>query len=66
MGWMRSLYVGISEDIIPIDGKTLRGSHNTEDKAIHMVSAYSCQTNLVIGPQRLKINRMKSQLYQNC
>ncbi len=30
MGWMRSLYVGISEDIIPIDGKTLRGSHNTE------------------------------------
>ncbi len=24
------------------------------DKAIHMVSAYSCQTNLVIGPQKVE------------
>jgi len=54
MGWMKSLYVGISEDIIPIDGKTLRGSHDSENKAIHMVSAYSCQTHLVIGQQKVE------------
>ena len=40
IGWMKSLYVWISEDVIPIDGKTLRGSHDCDDSAIHMVSAY--------------------------
>lgn len=54
MGWMKSLYVCISEDIIPIDGKTLRGSHDCDDNAIHMVSAYSCQTHLVIGQQKVE------------
>lgn len=54
MGWMKSLYVCISEDIIPIDGKTLRGSHDSDNSAIHMVSAYSCQTNLVIGQHKVE------------
>ena len=54
MGWMKSLYVCISEDVIPIDGKTLRGSHDCDDSAIHMVSAYSCQTHLVIGQQKVE------------
>ena len=40
-------------DIIPIDGKTLRGSHQSGERAIHMVSAYSHKTHLVLGQQKV-------------
>lgn len=39
------------KDVIPIDGKTLRGSadNNTAKKAIHMVSALSTKCGLILG-----------------
>lgn len=51
--WVKSLYVSVTNDIIPIDGKTLRGSHDGDTKAIHVVSAYSQQTHLVLGQMKV-------------
>ena len=53
IGWMKTLYVSVMDDIIPIDGKTLRGSHESGESAIHMVSAYSHKTHLVLGQQKV-------------
>jgi len=53
IGWVRTLYVSVTNDVIPIDGKTLRGSHNSGEGAIHMVSAYSQKTHLVLGQQKV-------------
>jgi predicted transposase YbfD/YdcC len=53
IGWMKTLYVSVMDDIIPIDGKTLRGSHQSGEGAIHMVSAYSHKTHLVLGQQKV-------------
>lgn len=41
-------------DIVPIDGKTLRGSadNNTAKKAIHMVSAMSTKYGLILGQRK--------------
>jgi hypothetical protein len=37
--------------VIAIDGKTLRGSHDTarKEKAIHMVSASAAENKLILG-----------------
>lgn len=51
LSWVQSL-VEVSEgDIITIDGKTLRHSYDSADKrnAIHMISAWSCGNELVLG-----------------
>ena len=53
VGWMKTLYVSVMDDIILIDGKTLRGSHQSGEGAIHMVSAYSNKTHLVLGQQKV-------------
>jgi len=39
------------DDVINIDGKTLRGSYDTEagTSAIHMVSAWAQRTGLTLG-----------------
>jgi predicted transposase YbfD/YdcC len=36
-------------EIVSIDGKTLRGSRNAENKAIHMVSAWANRNRMVLG-----------------
>jgi len=41
--------VSISTQQIAIDGKSLRGSSNTEDKHIHSVSAWACEQGLTIA-----------------
>lgn len=51
LSWITSL-VTISEgDLIALDGKTLRRSHNAskEQRAIHMVSAWANRNRLVLG-----------------
>lgn len=56
LGWVKSLYVSVSNDIIPIDGKCVRGSHDHaqgDKKAIHVVSAYSNHTHLVLGQTKV-------------
>jgi len=49
--WTEHLCGLVSEDLIAIEGKTLRGSSNkaTNKKAIHMVSAWSANNQIVLG-----------------
>lgn len=51
LNWMRSVHTLTDGQVIAIDGKTLRGSYNREDRAstIHMVSAYASSNKLVLG-----------------
>jgi predicted transposase YbfD/YdcC len=51
MSWVQSLLTLTKGEIIPIDGKTLRGSYSKRDgrRAIHMVSAWASANGLVLG-----------------
>lgn len=51
ISWVKSIEPKFGGDIIPIDGKTVRGSHDRANgnKAIHMVSAWACHSSLVLG-----------------
>jgi predicted transposase YbfD/YdcC len=58
IGWVSQyrcqLPVDAEMDIIPIDGKTVKGSRNesTAQKAIHMVSAMSTKHGLILGQRK--------------
>lgn len=49
--WAQSVAARTSGEVIAIDGKTLRGSYNREDRksTIHMVSAFSTANGVVMG-----------------
>jgi predicted transposase YbfD/YdcC len=49
--WIRAIYRWSAEEVIPIDGKTLRHSFDTEleQSPIHMVSAWASTNRLVLG-----------------
>ena len=49
--WIGKLKELFPEDVIPIDGKTLRRSHqkNKGLKALHIVNAFSCANGLTLG-----------------
>jgi len=51
LNWIESLVIDVSKEIIAIDGKTLRGSHNRRKKqpALHLVSAFATQQRVVLG-----------------
>ena len=50
LAWVQAIQQ-IHADVIAIDGKTLRGSYNREDRSstIHMISAYATANKLVLG-----------------
>ena len=54
MTWVQSVSKATLGDVVAIDGKTLRRSHNHRDgvPAIHMVSAWSSENGLVIGQEK--------------
>lgn len=49
--WITSIKGLLKENIVPIDGKTMRGSHEKGKgiKALHVLSAYSCANGLSLG-----------------
>lgn len=48
--WIQTLVSSLSGDVIPIDGKRIRGAFRSDAKnVIHQVSAWSCQHQLVLG-----------------
>ncbi|MFI3245849.1 MAG: ISAs1 family transposase [Ferrimonas sp.] len=51
LGWMKAVHKLTGGEVVAIDGKTLRGSYDRNDRqsTIHMVSAYSCANQLVLG-----------------
>ncbi|HFE39499.1 MAG TPA: ISAs1 family transposase [Gammaproteobacteria bacterium] len=49
MNWVNEVRQANGQDVIAIDGKTLRRSHDGERKAaLHLISAYCCETGLVL------------------
>ena len=48
---MAAVHTLTQGELIAIDGKTLRGSYNREDRSstIHMISAYATANKLVLG-----------------
>lgn len=56
LAWVQSVAKISGENIIPIDGKTLRRSYdsNTGKRAIHMVSAWSVENRLILGQVKTK------------
>jgi predicted transposase YbfD/YdcC len=51
INWIISLSVDLNKEIIAIDGKTLRGSHNRKrgQKALHLVSAWAAENRVMLG-----------------
>jgi predicted transposase YbfD/YdcC len=47
--WISAICPDVTDHIIAIDGKTVRGSRSNGKRAIHLVSAYSATANLVLG-----------------
>jgi len=49
--WVESIVEAVGAQVIPIDGKTLKGSYDREQgkSAIHLVSAWSSKYRLVLG-----------------
>jgi predicted transposase YbfD/YdcC len=52
--WIASLTVDVAKEIIAIDGKTLRGSHNRKKglKPLHLVSAWAVKNRLTLGQMK--------------
>lgn len=51
MEWISSLSIDVTNEIIAIDGKTLRGSHNRKKgiKPLHLVSAWAVKNRITLG-----------------
>ena len=50
MQWVQSIAELAPKEVIAIDGKTIRGAKSKGNKSpIHMVSAFACANNLVLG-----------------
>jgi hypothetical protein len=49
--WVQSMAENIGAQVIPIDGKTVKGSYDREQEksAIHLVSAWASEHRLVLG-----------------
>jgi predicted transposase YbfD/YdcC len=54
ISWVQSVSDATPGDVVAIDGKTLRRSHNRKNgvPAIHMVSAWSSENGLVLGQEK--------------
>lgn len=49
LSWVSSVAKHSDGRVIPIDGKTLRRSHNADEAALHMVSAFCTENSLILG-----------------
>lgn len=55
-------------ELVAIDGKTLRGSYNRDDRnsTIHMVSAYAAANKLILGQLKTDNKVTKSRQFLSC
>jgi predicted transposase YbfD/YdcC len=60
--WIRTICQLSSGEVVPIDGKTLRHSYDTElgQSAIHMVSAWAAHNRLVLG--QVKVSQKSNEI----
>jgi predicted transposase YbfD/YdcC len=47
--WMQQLCPNLREQIVPIDGKSVRGSHDGLQRMTHLVSAWHTERGMVLG-----------------
>lgn len=50
--WMRGLCPALVDQVVAIDGKTVRGSHRRDERAIHLVSTYARTLDMTLGQVR--------------
>ena len=64
LGWVKQIVEATGAQVIPIDGKTLKGSYDrgTRQSALHMVSAWASENRLMLGQVKVesKTNEIKS------
>lgn len=62
LNWIQQTKTLLPEDVVPIDGKTLRGSHQRSKglKGLHVVSAWSCANGLSLG--QLKVDEKSNEI----
>lgn len=59
--WVNSLAEISQGQVVAIDGKTLRGAKDSTGKSsIHMVSAWACESNLVLG--QVKVDEKSNEI----
>jgi predicted transposase YbfD/YdcC len=60
--WIQDICQLVSREVVPIDGKTLRHSYDTElgQSAIHIVSAWAASNRLVLG--QLKVSEKSNEI----
>lgn len=49
LAWVRAVAPSTAGQVVPIDGKTLRGARGQGQRALHMVSAWASDSRLVLG-----------------
>ncbi len=54
--WLDSLVIDLGAEVIPIDGKTVKGSYdrNGEQSALHLVSAWASENRLFLGQVKVE------------
>lgn len=54
--WLSSLVIDLGAEVIPIDGKTVKGSYdrNEEQSALHLVSAWASEHRLFLGQVKVE------------
>lgn len=62
LSWMRAVVNLLPEDVVAIDGKTLRGSKQPSKglKALHVVSAWSCKNGVSLG--QIKVDKKTNEI----
>jgi predicted transposase YbfD/YdcC len=52
LGWIQQIAAATGAQVVPIDGKTLRGSYDRESgqAALHLVSAWASENRLLLAP----------------
>jgi hypothetical protein len=55
-GWVETLVNSMGGEVIPIDGKTIRGSYdrNRGQSALHVISAWASEQRLVLGQMKVE------------
>jgi len=64
IGWVKQIVEATGAQVIPIDGKTLKGSYdrNKKQSSLHMVSAWASENKLMLGQVKVdsKSNEIKA------
>jgi hypothetical protein len=64
LGWVKQIVEATGAQVIPIDGKTLKGSYdrNKKQSSLHMVSAWASANKLMLGQVKVdsKSNEIKA------